>query len=108
MESGKLRHQIELQSATETLDSYRQPIFTWATYATVWADVRGLYGVEGEFADSIQAKTSFQVDLRYNSSITTDTRIKWGSRYMQVVSVIDPEGRKRRLRLLCVEATDGR
>lgn len=45
MRSGTLRHPITIQSRATGADAAGQPLLTWATTATVWANVMGLTGM---------------------------------------------------------------
>lgn len=90
---GKLRHRLELQSATDSTDSYGQPTRTWATYATVWGSIEPMSASEGPLADQLQGAISHLVTVRYNSTLAVEHRIKFGTRYFNVVGVRDFEER---------------
>lgn len=93
MNIGRLRHRLELQSATDSTDSYGQPTRTWAAYATVWGEVIPLSATEAPLAQQLQAGITHKVTLRYRSDVTAEHRIKLGSRYLNVRGVRNVEER---------------
>ena len=103
MRAGRLRHQVAIQTATTAQDAYGQPVKTWATTATVWGAVEPIGGKEAYRAQAERADLSHLVVIRYRSGVTPMTRILFGTRTMDIESVVDPEERHRELHLLCRE-----
>ena len=96
MNSGAMHLRIEIQSKTVTYDSYNQPVETWATSQTVWAEAitgnNGKLGKgRGEFyaAQKLMAETSVVFRVRYNSTVALTNRVKWGSRIFEILYVND-------------------
>jgi len=105
MRSGELRHRVVIQQATTTHDEYNQPIQTWQDFVTVWAKVEDLSGREyfaAQERESAEVKT--RVTIRYRTDVQPNMRVVSGSRTFEIVSVIEPDGRKRELQLMCREA----
>lgn len=105
VDSGKLRTRVEVQNRTTARDGYGDALETWGTAATVWAEVVPLSGRELWAAQQAQADVTTRVRIRYRSDVTVSprTRIKIGTRILNVQAAIDIDGRKRLLDLLCVE-----
>lgn len=93
MNIGKLRHRLELQSATDSTDSYGQPARTWATYATVWGEVVPVSGVEAQTAYQAGVVLTHLVTVRYRDDVTAQHRIKYGTRYLNIKAVRNQEER---------------
>lgn len=103
MRAGDLRHTITIQRVTETTDDLGQPVQVWTDVATVRAAVEPLTGRELYAAQAVHAEAQCNVRIRYISGITTKDRVKYGSRYLNILSVIDQMERHRELVLLCSE-----
>jgi len=104
---GELRHRIELQSASESADSYGQDVRTWTTYGTVWAMVEMSPGTEIQLGLSQQALAPYRVTIRYRGDVRPSHRIVHGSRILEAVSVSDPTGYGTHEVITCVESIPG-
>ena len=103
MRAGRLRHRVELQENTPTVDARGDPVPDWSTYATVWAAVEPLSGAELVRFQQVQAETTCRVVMRYNADVSADDKILHDSRTLQVLSVINRDDRNIELELLCKE-----
>lgn len=103
MQIGKLNKRIELQRITETADSYGEPVQTWTTYATRWANVSPLKAQEMLVSSQNKATTTHIVTIRYLDGITIEDRIKLGSRYLNIDSIVNQDERGEQLILSCTE-----
>ncbi len=103
MRAGRLDKRVQLQSATEARDSHGQPIKTWTTQATVWAGVEPLRGAEKVAAMQMGAYRQLDVIIRYRSDVTEDWRILYGTRELEIKSVVNEYERDRMLKIRCLE-----
>jgi SPP1 family predicted phage head-tail adaptor len=109
MRSGTLRERVTIQSFTVAQDAAGEPIKTWgnlATNPTVWANVGSRSSGERFISggEQVQASVSHTVRLRYRTDITVQMRLIWRTtRTLQIENVIDPDGRKADLILMCSE-----
>jgi SPP1 family predicted phage head-tail adaptor len=104
---GQLRHKITIQTYTETQDGLGQPALSPTTFATPWACVESAgdqAGREFEAANQRMADVSYLVEIRYLAGVTPRMRIIYGSETLEIMSVNDPDGRRRRLVMACREA----
>ncbi len=103
IQSGKLQHRIELQRVTETLGPGRQPVQSWATYATGKAELRqaGL----SEFLTSYGEGTSNTAVflIRWIPGVSVSDRIIHGGKVWNIVAIAEI-GRRRGLELRAVAA----
>lgn len=108
MRAGSMHEQITWQSATVSQDSHGQPIETWGSVpsdATVWADIQSA-GAGERFisgAEQRQSEITHKVRIRYRTDLTVQMRGLWGSRYLYIENVLDPDGRKAELLVMCRE-----
>ncbi len=110
MRAGKLRQRVNIQAPGLARDSVGSPGPGFTTIATVWAEVESLAGKEEFVNDQFSAQASHRVEIRYQRpaghAINEKYRILWGSRSLDVLSAEDPENRKKKLVLLCLERKD--
>lgn len=79
---------------------------TWKTVGHAWAEMTALdeRGRESLEAMQIQGKAAYHADIAHRDGIEANMRVLWGSKTLEVQSVQDDTGRRRRLILLCTEA----
>lgn len=97
MRSGKLRHLVSVQQllagSPQQLAS-GEPDATWTDVVTnVHAAIEPLRGRELLAAQQINAEVSGTVRMRYRAGVTSAMRIKWGTRYYDILAVVDFEER---------------
>lgn len=108
MRAGQLRHRIAIQESTDTPDGA-------GGFTSSWADISGMESVPAaiwplsskESLDSMKLELSVthKIRIRYRSGITAKNRIKFGSRYFNIISLINPDERNRILDILAIEDT---
>lgn len=102
MESGKLRHRVTIQTATEAQDAHGQAIKTWADTTTVWASIEPLRGREYIEARQNTARVTHRIRMRHRS-LDVGQRITHASRVFNIESVINPAERDQLLEVMCLE-----
>lgn len=117
MRAGPLRHQVQIQSLSETRYSGRTMNQAWTTAETVRARVEPLTGREAWYSAQIEATAEVKVTLRYYSTLTSRHRLRRISTDSEgVVTVLNTynilhvrhiEERGRMTVALCKEAVDG-
>jgi SPP1 family predicted phage head-tail adaptor len=103
LRAGILRHRVQLHSASTGTDEYGEVIESFTSYATIWARVSPLEGEELIHAQQVNAELTHQVEIRYNSSVTTTHRVVHSSRTLEIVSIINPDERNKNQILMCKE-----
>lgn len=105
MQAGRLRHRVTIQAATITQDSRGQTVETWADVVTVWARCRQVSGREATLARQLHAEAEWRIDMRFRTGVTTQHRLVHGAHTLEILSLIDPDNRKRELTILAKEST---
>lgn len=111
MEAGKLRHRVELQRAAVTTDSHGDTVETWATLATVWADVQDMTVSQRTQLPVTLSDASVQVRMRGypGISLTAKDRVRYDDpwRGERLFDLLGPPvnfgGRNAEWRLYCTE-----
>ena len=95
MEIGRLRHRIDIESQSLSTDSQGGSSRTWATRATVWSSIKPLRSEERFYNEQLKLQTTHEIIIRYLSTVLSTDRIKFGSRYFEIVSLknIDEAGK---------------
>ena len=102
MRAGRLRDQITIQQkGTVTRDAAGGEIYSWTTFATVWADPNPLKVREYIAAKAAQVDLSAQFDIRYLSGVTNNMRVLWNNAGYPIESVVNVRGRNTEIQLLC-------
>jgi SPP1 family predicted phage head-tail adaptor len=104
MRAGALRHRITIESRTETQNATGEPIYTWATYAAVFAEIKTQTGNEGMAGDQVATEEIVLVKMRYYPNITTAMRVNYEGRYFDINYIDNVIEHDRTLVLHCREA----
>lgn len=99
----KYNRRITIQRKTVTYNSYNEPIEAWSDNASVWAGIVTSGGGEFYAAQKLNAETSAVFKIRYTDDFTTLDRIKYGSRYFQILALNDVDARHEELRISAKE-----
>jgi SPP1 family predicted phage head-tail adaptor len=102
---GRRRHRIALQSLVTTDDGMggQIPVTTdndgYLTFGEAWAAVTPLdeRTKEALAAQQITARHGYFLDIKYRTDILPSHRVVWDDKTLQIHSVADDEGKKRRL-----------
>lgn len=114
MKAGALRDRVTVRvQAPAAGGNYGQISKPYSDGATLWAAIRSPMGRESVAAGQTTAQLTHVVEVRYPGSAVLATlipsnqlRIFGTTRDLNIVSVADPDGRKRRLRILCSEVIE--
>ena len=110
MNAGELRHKIAIQKPASTQDSYGQNVVTWSTDSQPWAAIIPMRGREYFDAGRVQSDVSHRIRIR-NQTLSATTaigpacRIRFGTRYFEIISVIKPDERNIMLDFMCRETS---
>ncbi len=108
MRAGRLRHRIIIQESTGTTrDIYGSEIKAWTTHKQVWAEINPPRSREFFATGQTQAEVVTQVRIRYLPDIDPRMRIKFGTRYLNINSIINPDERNKELIMMCNEWVTG-
>lgn len=99
--AGELRHTIVIQNKTITQDDELNPIETWGTFLTVRAAPMPKEGREFYRMSAMNSEITEVFRVRYSSTITAHMRVKFRSKYFDIIGVINPDERDIELLLTC-------
>ena len=104
MQSGKLRHRVEVQTNTPVLDTLGQPVASWAVTATVRAAINPLRGNELMIARQVTPQVTHEIILRHRSLTSAQRLVEsGGTRTFAILSVVNLNERNHEMRVMCIE-----
>jgi SPP1 family predicted phage head-tail adaptor len=103
-----MRQRVTLQalSATESFDSFGQPVQAWASVGTFWCEVIPLTGHELVAAKQVKAQATIKVKMRFQGtsiSISPENRLLLNGRVFGLFDVRNIEERNRRYEMTAYE-----
>ena len=101
---GSLNKRITLQYPTKVSDDMGGFTETWVDAATVWSAIWPTSAREQVQSMKETMTISHRIRIRYRSILRPDWRVKFGNRYFNIVSIINPSERNEWLDLMCKEA----
>ena len=87
MRAGMLDRLITIQSKSEAVDAYGQPILTWSTFIQVRSNVVQKDGVEQTSDNNRSTKRMINFTVRYKSTITNEMRVLWENNYYKIEDI---------------------
>lgn len=105
MRIGDLNRRILIQRPVSTPDAMGGASIVWTTAATVWSSLWPVSAGERIQANAPTLIITHRVRIRYRSDIKPSWRLKYGNRYLSVVSIINANEADRQLDLMCREAS---
>ena len=102
---GRLRDRISLQTETLVDQAGGSKTKTWATTATVWAQIKPLRGGELYHAQQLSARVTHRIVIRRRTDVTPTAkmRVLFGTRVFNIHSVINRDERNRWIELMAEE-----
>jgi SPP1 family predicted phage head-tail adaptor len=89
IDCGKMNKRLIFQAGTESNDGEGKTV--WTDSFSVWAAVIPLVGNRRYLAQQLDSSISGTIIIRYRSDVKSSMRIKYGSRYLSIISIRDPE-----------------
>lgn len=101
MNSGRLRHRVQIQAPVETQNTYGEAEVRWQTFATVWANIEPLRGREYFAARQAVSEVEAKVTIRYRAGVTAKQKVVYGTEEYLIESIINIGDRNREIQLMC-------
>lgn len=98
MKAGALSERVAILRKTTAQDSVGQPITTWATLTTVWAEASEMRAREFIEAAGRQVEVTTRFRMRY-TDLAYEDRLQWDGHQYEPVQIIKI-GRKHGLEVL--------
>lgn len=92
-----LNNRITVESATTVADAYGGQTVTWSTAYNLWADIRAVKGREEERLGRLVSVETYLFTVRYGPTLSTDQRIVWNGKTLNIRSVQDRDTKRKYL-----------
>lgn len=96
---------VTLQQRVAGVDARGQAVNTWSDVATVWAQVQPLRGREFFAAGQMQSVVDVRIRINYRADVQPTWRVLWRNRAHDVSGVIDVDGKRQQLELMCASGS---
>jgi len=93
MRAGSLRHKITFQQLTVANDTWGHSAETWTDQVTTYAAIWTLRGTERMESMKLDNEITHKIRVRYKRDLNPKMRIKFGERYFNILSMVDPDER---------------
>jgi len=103
--AGKLNVRVTLQTPSGSQDSFGQRVRTWSTFAEVWASIAPLSARELQARDAASLQVSHRVTIRWRAGVTSEMRILYGTRVLQIVGIRNLDERNIALEIDAIEGS---
>lgn len=104
MKIGDLNKLVTLQLQTKTSDGMGGFTVIWIDHATVWAAIWPLSANESREAMQTGMISTGRIRIRYRANVKASWRIKFGNRFFNIVSILNPNEANEWLDLMVKEA----
>lgn len=101
MRAGLLNNRVTLQTQSATQDALGQPVTTWTTLATVWANIKHSSGIESIKADALTSTVRASIQIRYRSDVTTGMRALVGTTKYNIIAALPDMEKREFTNLVC-------
>jgi len=107
MHAGILRHRVRIEAPVEGTNEWGEPSQGWETVVdNLAAEVRDIRGREYWQSGQVPVgEVTTRVRVRYRPGIARQMRVIHGDRVLSIEAVIDPDGRRTELHLMCREVS---
>lgn len=99
--AGKLNTLVVILAPSSSQDAIGQPVQTWNTLATVFANVRNLTGMEAIRGGAEVSITKASVRINYRADVTATMRVQVGTALYEIKDVLPDEENRERIDLAC-------
>lgn len=109
LDPGEMDQRITLQQRAAGLDGLGHESGAWTDVRTLWARARPVRGREYFAAGQTQSEVTVAFWIPFATDVVPTWRVVWRSQPYDIVSVIDADGMREHLELMCATgARDGR
>lgn len=101
--ASRYRYRVTFMEAVTERDEYGDRRETWQPVVTVWGALEGLRGREYFEAAQTVSQSDHRIVIRHRNGIKPTMRAQVGDRVFDIQSVLDRDGRRRQLEIICRE-----
>jgi len=104
--AGLLNQLIDIEERATTQDAAWQQSRTWTAFKSgIYARIRPLSGRELRSGEATRNVGTHEITIRYTEGITGAMRVKFGTRYFNIIGV--PRNSEERDRMIILDCEEG-
>lgn len=103
LQAGFLRHSVTIERPPATLDDAGEQTGAWTKVIDMRASIEPLSGRELQLAREMFADQTHRIKAYFTPGLDATMRVKFGTRYFNILSVLNIEERNRWLQIECQE-----
>lgn len=104
MRAGKLRARVTIEQPDGEVGAYNQSSRVFVAWKkNVPVEIAGVSGGESFRGVKVDATTTHIVHMRWIDGLTTEMRFDWDGRKLNILSILEPDVRRRELNVMCKE-----
>lgn len=107
MKIGDLKRLITLQSPTSYTDELGQPVRSWATYGTAWAQIQPMAGNEALYGLQLKGIETHSVLVRWVDGLLPSHRLLYDGRIFNIVSIRNLDENRQAMAIAAMEWLEG-
>ena len=93
----RLNRRVTIQSPSSSHDAIGQPVQSWVTFDTVWAEVKDISGREYVASGGLQSEAQTKILIRKLAGILPSMRVQCGSDIYVIKSILGQDNRTQTL-----------
>lgn len=99
---------VAVEQLTGEQDATGEELKNWETFTSAWISIEQLGGSERVVASQIFADINVRCWMKFQDGIKPKMRLNYnsGARIFDILAVVDRNGKRRHLQLLCVERVE--
>jgi SPP1 family predicted phage head-tail adaptor len=97
------RNLLDIEQPSASQNDFGESLESWSLYQRVYGAIQGIGGREYIISDVKNSEIDYRVYTEYIEGVKPTMRIKFGTRYFAIKSVINTDELNRELQLLCKE-----
>lgn len=103
MDYSKLKRRITFLKPTQQANNTGEVVDTFSDYVSKWANVVPLTGKEFLESQKLRSETTYKIAIRYCADITSDMKINYNGLVLEIISVINVDGRNDEMLIVAFE-----
>ncbi len=103
IDSGKLRHRLDVQNVVETEDELGTEVISFTSAFKAWGSIDTLKGAELVQAREVVTRATHKIRMRFLEGLTERNRIVHNGNVYNIEALNDIEQRHKTLELICIQ-----
>jgi SPP1 family predicted phage head-tail adaptor len=104
LNAGDLRHRGTIQAPVNVRDEHGGVIQSWFDVTARWMRIEALNGKEIRNANQTASLATHRITMRFYAELTSKHRVSANGHVYNLVSAVDPDGRREATEALGIEA----